>query len=60
MELPASQSESLILQAAAPVATLPAIFCREYDCDGELAAGLVLFTTLLSLISIPLVVGTLG
>jgi predicted permease len=60
MELPASQSESLILQAAAPVATLPAIFCREYNCDGELAAGLVLFTTLLSLISIPLVVASLG
>lgn len=60
LELPEAQAQSLILQAAAPVATLPAIFCREYNCDSELAAGLILFTTLLSLVSIPMVVALLG
>jgi len=54
------QRESLILQGAAPVATLPAIFAREYGCDAQLAAVLNLTTTLLSIASIPLVVIWLG
>ncbi len=54
------QGESLILQGAAPVATLPAIFCREHNCDPQLAASLVLATTLLAMGSIPVVVAWLG
>jgi predicted permease len=54
------QRESLLLQGAAPVATLPAVFCREYDCDPQLAAALVLATTLLAMGSIPVVVAWLG
>jgi predicted permease len=54
--LPQVQVESLILQGAAPVAALPAVFCREYGCDGRLAAGLILGTTLLALVTIPLIV----
>jgi len=54
------QRESLLLQGAAPVATLPAIFCREYNCDAQLAASLILATTLLAMGTIPLVVVWLG
>lgn len=54
------QRESLILQGAAPVATLPAIFARQYGCDAQLAAALILATTLLSIATIPLVVLWLG
>jgi hypothetical protein len=47
---------SLLVQGAAPVATLPAIFAREHGCDGRLAAALVLSTTLLAIGSIPLMI----
>jgi predicted permease len=57
--LPA-QRESLLLQGAAPVATLPAIFCREYNCDAQLAASLILATTLLAMGTIPLAVSWFG
>mgnify|MGYP001104853449 CR=1 FL=1 len=60
LSLTEMQRESLILQGAAPVATLPAIFAREYGCDAQLAAALILATTLLSIASIPLVVVWLG
>lgn len=58
--LPQVQVESLVLQGAAPVAALPAVFCREYGCDGQLAAGLILGSTLLALATIPLIVLWLG
>jgi predicted permease len=54
--LPDAQRGSLLVQGAAPVATLPAIFAREYGCDGPLAAALVLSTTLLAIGSIPLMI----
>ncbi len=54
------QRESLLLQGAAPVATLPAIFCREYNCDAQLAASLILATTILAMGSIPLTVVWFG
>ena len=57
--LPA-QRESLLLQGAAPVATLPAIFCREYNCDAQLAASLILATTLLAIGTVPLAVDWFG
>lgn len=60
LQLPERQAQALILLGATPVATLPAIFCREYGCDAELAAGLILVTTVLSLATIPVVVATLG
>ncbi len=50
------QRASLLVQGAAPVSTLPAIFSREYGCDSQLAAALTLATTLLGIITIPLVV----
>ncbi|WP_200386668.1 AEC family transporter [Thiocapsa imhoffii] len=58
--LPASIIATLILQGAAPVTALSAIFVRQYGCDGALAASLILFTTLLSLITIPLMVIAFG
>ena len=60
LALPRVQIDSLLLQGAAPVATLPAIFCRQYDCDGQFAAALILATTLLALGSIPLMAIWLG
>lgn len=60
LALPPAQRDSVLLQGAAPVATLPAIFCREYNCDGQLAASLILATTLLAMASIPLIVAWLG
>ncbi|MCG6943141.1 MAG: AEC family transporter [Thiohalocapsa sp.] len=50
------QRDSLMVQGAAPAATLPAIFSRQYGADSQLAAALILATTLLGIVSIPLVV----
>lgn len=58
--LPESIAATLILQGAAPVTVLSAIFVRQYGCDGALAASLILFTTLLSLLTIPLMVIAFG
>ncbi|RKT47342.1 AEC family transporter [Thiocapsa rosea] len=58
--LPESITATLILQGAAPVTALSAIFVRQSGCDGTLAASLILFTTLLSLLTIPLMVIAFG
>lgn len=58
--LPESITETLILQGAAPVTAVSAIFVRQYGGDGALAASLVVFTTLLSLLTIPLMVIAFG
>jgi hypothetical protein len=56
LALPELQRGSLLVQGAAPVATLPAIFAREHGCDSQLAAALILSTTLIAIVSIPLVI----
>lgn len=56
MGLSADARGSLLVQGAAPVATLPAIFAREYGCDAQLAAALILSTTLLAIGTIPLII----
>lgn len=58
--LPGAITATLILQGAAPVTALSAIFVRQSGCDGALAASLILFTTLLSLVTIPFMVIAFG
>jgi predicted permease len=50
-------SVALVTAAAAPVAAMVAMFAARYDRDVELAVGLVSATTLVSLLTLPAVVG---
>jgi malate permease and related proteins len=48
-------TQVLILIAAMPSAVLSTVFATQYDCDAEMASGLVFLNILASLIGIPLV-----
>ncbi|MFO1477196.1 MAG: AEC family transporter [Verrucomicrobiota bacterium] len=47
------QLQVLVLEAAMPSAMLAVTLCSAYDCDDRLAASLVLFSTALSVITLP-------
>lgn len=49
------QLQVLMLEAGMPSAMLAVALCSAYDCDDRLAASLVLVTTALSAITLPVV-----
>lgn len=49
------QLQVLVLEAGMPSTMLAVVLCSAYDCDGRLAASLVLVTTALSAITLPVV-----
>ena len=46
----------MIIAASAPVAASTTMFATKYDCDTGLSVNLVSLSTLLSLITMPLIV----
>lgn len=52
-----------LISASAPAAAFTSMFAEKYNCDIDLSVGLVSFTTLLSIITMPVIIGfvqTLG
>jgi predicted permease len=49
----------ILLQAAMPSAVMTMVLCRKYNKDAELVASIVFISTLLSIISIPLILSIL-
>lgn len=47
-------AKALIIMASAPAATSSTMFAEKYDCDAAYASGLVAVSTLLSIITMPL------
>jgi hypothetical protein len=58
--LDAASGRVLILAAAAPTAIVTTMLAIEFDAEPELVSSLALTTTLLSLLSVPVVVHVLG
>ena len=59
MDLPLWQVEVLVLEAAMPSATLAVVFSHAYGCDTRFAAKLVLATTILSIVTAPVMIALL-
>ena len=53
--LPALDTEILVLETAMPSGMLAAILSARYGCDGEYASALVIITSVVSLITLPLI-----
>jgi hypothetical protein len=54
------QIQVLILEAAMPSAMLTVVLASSYGCDGKLASRIVFISTLLSVVTLPLVFGLLA
>ena len=53
------QVDVLVLEGAMPSSTLAVILCSAYGCDARLGTKIVFFTTIASIVTVPLVFATL-
>ena len=60
MSLPAWQMEVLVLEASMPCGLLAVVIASAYGCDARLASRLVVATTAIAAVSVPLVFGLLS
>jgi predicted permease len=54
IELPHIERELLVLQAAMPSGAIAAVLAKRYGCDGGVASAMVVATSFISLITLPL------
>ncbi|WP_444921076.1 AEC family transporter [Microbulbifer sp. CnH-101-G] len=54
IKLPHIERELLVLQAAMPSGAIAAVLAKRYGCDGGVASAMVVATSFISLITLPL------
>ncbi len=54
LPMPPALQRILVLQAAMPAAMMPAVLCRHYNSDARFSLQIILMTTLVGLVTIPL------
>ena len=55
IEIPTVVEMVVVIMASAPAATSATMFAEKYDCDADYVSGLVTVSTLLSIVTMPLI-----